>query len=72
MKKMKFNVEGMHCTSCEMLISDSLTEIDGVSNVEVSHKKGFVKVAFDDSKIREDDIIKVIEKEGYKVLRVVK
>lgn len=58
----------MHCPSCETLISDSLKELDGIKNSKVNHKKGIVKVKFDDSKIKEEDIVKVIEKEGYKVV----
>ncbi len=66
MKKMKFNVDGMRCTSCEMLINDSLKEI-GVKKSKVNHKKGLVIAVFDDSKLKEDEIVKLIEKEGYKV-----
>ncbi len=66
MKKLKLNVDGMHCRSCGVLISDSLKEL-GATAAKVNHNKGIVKVAFDDSKIKQNDIIKSIEKEGYKV-----
>jgi copper chaperone CopZ len=67
MEKIELNVEGMHCPSCEMLISDSLEELDGVKNSEVDHKSGIVAVEFDDSKTKKEEIIKTIKKEGYKV-----
>ncbi len=67
MEKIKLNVEGMHCPSCEILISDALNELDGVTNAKLDHKSGTAEVEFDNSKIKKEDIIEVIKKEGYKV-----
>lgn len=67
MAKLKLNVEGMHCGSCEMLIKDSLEETDGVEKIEVSHKSGEVNVDFDDSKVSANKIKDIIKNEGYKV-----
>ncbi len=67
--KRKFDVNGMHCKSCEMLIKDSLEEADGVRNVTVSHAKGFVNVEFDESKISEEKIMSIIRNEGYEVAK---
>ncbi|MDP2718164.1 MAG: heavy metal-associated domain-containing protein [Candidatus Micrarchaeota archaeon] len=39
------NVKGMHCKSCELLLSEDLSAISGVSNVSANHQTG--KVAFD-------------------------
>lgn len=64
MKTVKFKVNGMHCGSCEMLIVDALNEM-GVERAEANHKKGTVTVTFDEKKIRPDDIMKTIRKEGY-------
>jgi copper ion binding protein len=61
------NVKGMHCKSCEMLIKDSVTELDGVKKVDISLAKNTVAVEFDDTKIKEAAIKKAIENEGYKV-----
>lgn len=65
--KKKFNVKGMHCKSCEMLIKDSLSDVDGVKNVDVSLINNTVTVDFDEKKTKENEIIKTIEKEGYNV-----
>jgi len=67
MKKIIVNVKSMHCKSCEMLIKESLEESDGVKNVEVSHEKGTAKVVFDESKINEEKIKRIINNEGYEV-----
>lgn len=62
-----FKVKGMHCKSCEMLITDALSDID-VKVIEISSSIGTVKVKFDDSKITESKIKTIIENEGYKVV----
>ena len=65
MKEMVFMVDGMHCSSCEMLIQDSLEEA-GVS-AKASHKECKVTVSFDDTKISPEEVRNIIEKEGYRV-----
>ena len=50
-----------------MLITDSVSEIDGVKNVKVSLVENTVTVDYDDVKVRDGVIKKVIETEGYKV-----
>jgi|TARA_B100002003_G_C14065329_1_gene512696 copper chaperone CopZ len=67
MEEIKLNVEGMHCPSCEILISDELKELNGVKHVKVDHKLESVNVKFDQSKTNKQEIIEVIKKEGYKV-----
>lgn len=67
MEKIKLNVEGMHCPSCEILITDALKELDGVKNAKVDNKSGSAEVEFDNSKIEKGVIIETIKKEGYKV-----
>ncbi|MFH1210421.1 MAG: heavy-metal-associated domain-containing protein [archaeon] len=65
--KAKIEVKGMHCTSCEVLLTDSLQEIAGVNKVKVDHKKGEVEVDFDESKVNIGAIKLAIIKEGYNV-----
>lgn len=60
-------VSGMHCKSCEMLLSDVLSEIKGVSRVSADSKKNTVSVSLDDDGLL-DQVKKAIQKEGYKVL----
>ena len=65
--KKTFNVKGMHCKACEMLIKDSLSDL-GVKDIDVSLTKKTVTVDFDETKLKDDTIKKAIENEGYKVL----
>ncbi len=62
-----FRVEKMHCRSCEMLLTDVISEIDGVKKVSADFRKGTVTVSYD--KPATIDLAgKAIEKEGYKVV----
>jgi Cu+-exporting ATPase len=67
MKKTTIKIRGMHCTSCEMLLTDVLQEIPGVSTVAVSFKNGNATVTFDEKKTTENACKDAIKKEGYKV-----
>ena len=57
----------MHCKSCEMLITDALNEKDGIKQISINHRSGTADVEFDETKIKKEEIIETIKKEGYKV-----
>ena len=64
--KKEFKVKGMHCRSCETLITDSLLEEKGMKHVQASFPKGTVIIESDgvsDARIKE-----IIKKEGYEAL----
>ena len=65
--KQTFKVKGMHCKSCEMLVKESVREISGVNDVDVSLTKNTVTVDYDEKKLKDAAIRKAIESEGYKV-----
>ncbi len=65
MANIKIKTKGMHCESCEMLVKDSLEELEGVNSAKADHKSGIVEVDFDDSKVEEVEIKAVISSEGY-------
>ncbi len=65
-KQVKINITGMHCTSCEKLISGELKELRGVKDAVINYKEGSGEVTFDPEVLTNvQDIIKVIENEGY-------
>ena len=64
MKKI-FKISGMHCNSCAMGIEFELE--DKVNKVNVDYSQEKAEIDFDESKISEKEIIKIIEKLGYKV-----
>lgn len=62
----KFKVTGMYCDACQTKIQHALSKTDGVKNANVDLNSGSATVTFDDAKVKPDQIIKIIEKEGYK------
>lgn len=67
MKKIKFKIEGMHCSSCAMDIDGQL-EDNGVLESRTSYAKSITEVEFNPNDISEERIIKIIEKTGYKAV----
>jgi sulfite exporter TauE/SafE/copper chaperone CopZ len=66
MIKFKVPVKGMHCRSCELLIEDSLKEIDGITKVHASTKEKSVAIESSRS-ISKQEIASKIRKAGYEV-----
>ena len=66
MKKAEFKVSGMHCRSCEMLISEELDDIQGVTKFEAYHKEGVVKIEAKDN-VNIDKVNAKIRELGYEV-----
>lgn len=64
--KREFLAEGMTCTSCAMKIENTLKEIKGVINANVSYSTSVLNVDYDADKIDENIIINAVKKLGYK------
>ena len=56
-KQLNLSIEGMHCHSCEMLITDELQELKGASDISVSYKEHAASLSIDTRKISLDDVI---------------
>ncbi|MBT7705951.1 sulfite exporter TauE/SafE family protein [archaeon] len=65
-KNKVFKVYGMHCNSCSILIEESLEA--RVNSVKANYAKGEVTVNFDEKKISEKEIIRIIEKGDFAVV----
>ncbi|WP_410982172.1 copper chaperone CopZ [Bacillus cereus] len=61
------NVQGMTCNHCKMAVTNALTELEGVQNVEVHLQEGTVNVKYDDTKVDVEKVKEVIEDQGYDV-----
>ncbi len=64
--KKKLKIEGMHCSSCAMNIDFDLEDLDGVKTAKTNYAKQESEVEFDEEKVKIEDILKSIEKTGYK------
>jgi len=65
MTEITLKIEGMSCQHCVMSVKKAVGGIRGVSSSDVSI--GSAKIVFDESKAGRDEIIKAIQKAGYKV-----
>jgi len=60
-----FKISGMHCTSCAFNIDGELEDMDGVKESNTNYAKAQTEVKYEQEKITEEEIIKVIKKVGY-------
>ncbi|MCM3737024.1 copper chaperone CopZ [Bacillus cytotoxicus] len=61
------NVQGMTCNHCKMAVTNALTELEGVQNVEVQLQEGTVNVEYDEAKVDVEKMKEAIEDQGYDV-----
>lgn len=68
MKTQELIIEGMSCGHCVMSVRKELSKVSGltIDNVEI----GRALVQYDEAKVTEDQLAKVIEEAGYKLVSV--
>ena len=64
---MELSVSGMTCTGCENTIKNGLKQVDGVVEVEASHKTNKVTIKVEKDKVSREEIAQQIETIGYNV-----
>ncbi|WP_047986556.1 copper chaperone CopZ [Ornithinibacillus californiensis] len=67
MQTLTLDVRGMTCGHCKMSVEGALTELEGVSNVEVDLATGNVTVSYDESKVTLAQLQEAVEDQGYDV-----
>ncbi|TLX79352.1 MAG: copper-translocating P-type ATPase [Thaumarchaeota archaeon] len=67
-KRTVLKIGGMHCAGCVNSIQKSVSEVSGVSKVEVNLATEKATLEFDQTKVKFDSIEKAIEEIGYKVV----
>ncbi len=68
LKKIKFQVEGLHCKSCKTLLETEVDVLKGVSKIEVDYQTGDCFVEFDQNQISFQEIQDKIESFDYQVV----
>jgi len=61
-KTIKLQVDGMHCASCEKIIDMEVMEIFGVKSTKFDFKNKTGEVVFDDSIVKNEEIVSAIKK----------
>ena len=64
-KTVTLSVPGMTCAACPITIKKALTEIDGVTEAEVSFERKDAVVTFDDTKTSVSALIEATANAGY-------
>ena len=64
-KTVTLSVSGMTCAACPITIKKALTEVDGVTEAEVSFDKKEAVVTFDDTKTSVSALIEATTNAGY-------
>ena len=60
-------VTGMTCSGCENTVKNGLKQIDGVVEVQASHKNNKVTIKVEKDKVSREEIAQQIETIGYNV-----
>jgi copper ion binding protein len=67
-KRTVIKIGGMHCAGCVNAIQGYVSDLPGVSKVEVNLANEKAALEYDQSKVKLDTIEKAIEEVGYKVV----
>jgi len=65
MKKVKLKIDGMSCATCANTIDSFLNQDDAIKKAHVNLANDTAMVEFDERKITEDDVIKLVQQAGY-------
>ena len=60
MKKVKFDVTGMTCSSCSSHVDKAVRKLDGVKDVNVNLLSNNMIVEYDEQVVNDDKIIKAV------------
>lgn len=62
-------IAGMHCSSCAMLIDETVESMPGVARATTHLRRGDCVVEFDPTRTNPKQVAKAIKKLGYQVTR---
>src|SRR3989339_578572 len=65
MKTQQFKISGMHCESCEKIITMTVNELPGIHHVKIDNKAGRGEVMFDQEVTGVQAIVEKIREAGY-------
>lgn len=59
-------IDGMHCSSCDILIERTASKVDGILSVASSYATSTAKVVYDPERIDESELPKALSQSGYR------
>src|SRR5258708_12932369 len=67
-KTLNLDVQGMHCTNCEVLIERRFKNVPGVRSVHVSHRRGSAEIRYSGD-LDIGALQSAVKEDGYRVSR---
>ncbi len=65
-EKKTISIEGMHCATCVGRVEKAINSVEGVDSASVNLISHNAKLIYDPSLVKEKEILKAVEKAGYK------
>ena len=65
-KSVTLEVKGMTCKLCPPMVKKAISKVGGVKDVHVDFEKKEAYVKYDDGAVKPEDLIKAVEKVGFK------
>jgi copper chaperone len=69
-EKASFKVVGLHCITCKPIIQKQLKDKNGIKRISIDYMTDNIVVEFDPSLLTKDKIKTMLDKSGYKFVRV--
>ena len=69
-EKASFKVVGLYCITCKPIIEKQLKDENGIKRISINYMTDSVVVEFDPSLLTRDKIKNILDKSGYKFVRV--
>ena len=61
----ELRIDGMHCSSCGLLVDETLEDLDGVIRSVTDVRRGRARIEFDPEVVRVEQLAAAIEALGY-------
>ncbi len=65
MQKVKFDIQGMTCSSCSAHVEKAVKKLEGIKNINVNLLSNNMTVEYDENKLDNNQIIKTVTEAGY-------
>jgi len=65
MHKIILKISGMHCASCEKIISMTINELSSIKDIKIDHLSGHSEITFDNTQTDSSSILDKIKTTGY-------
>jgi copper chaperone len=69
-EKASFKVVGLYCITCKPIIENQLKDENGIKKISIDYMTDSIVVKFDPSVLTKEEIKNILDKSGYKFVRV--